>query len=90
MNPQLLSFIQWLADGLVALVLLYTGWVHSQIKELQKDIAKKHETLSDRISTVQLEIATFESTRSALERMENKLDALSDLVHRLAGRQGID
>lgn len=90
MNPQLVSFLQWLADGIGALVLLYTGWVHGQIKEVQRDLAKKYETLSDRISTVQLEIATFESTRSALERMENKLDALSDLVHRLAGRQGID
>jgi hypothetical protein len=90
MNFQAQDFVQWAVDGAGALLVLYTRWVHGQIKDLEKESASRIDTLSSDISSIKVQIAAFESTRAALDRMETKLDALSDLVHRMAGRQGIN
>lgn len=90
MNFQAQEFFQWAIDGLAALLLLYTRWIHGQIKTIESRADDKIDELASAISTIKVQVATFESTRAALDRMENKLDALSDLVHRIAGRQGIN
>lgn len=89
MNPQVQEFIQWAVDGAAALLLLYTRWVHGQIKDLERKAQGRIDDLALKVVQIQIDIAEFESTRAALERVENKLDALSELVHKMAGRQGI-
>lgn len=90
MNIQLQDFIQW-ALGLILVIAIpgYTRWVHSEIKSLRTQTTSKTDDLEKELGTLKVQVASFESTRAALERMENKLDDLTKLVHQMAGRQGI-
>lgn len=85
MNDQVQSFLQWSADAVVGLIVLWIGYTNRRFTHIED----KHDGLDRRVSDLQVEIATFETTRAALERMENKLDELSKLVHLMAGHQGI-
>lgn len=90
MNAQLQDFIQW-AIGLVLVIAIpsYTRWVHGEIKSLRSETTTKTEDIEKELGTLKVQVAAFEATRAALERMENKLDDLTKLVHQMAGRQGI-
>lgn len=90
MNVQLQDFIQW-AVGLAMVIAVpgYTRWVHSEINRLRKETSGKTAHLEDQLSNLRVQLAAFEATRAALERVETKLDDLTKLVHQMAGRQGI-
>lgn len=90
MNVQLQDFIQW-AVGLVLAISIpaYTRWVHGEIKALRTQTTAKTDHLEEELGSLRVQVAAFEATRAALERMENKLDDLTKLVHQMAGRQGI-
>lgn len=90
MTFQLQDFLQW-AVGIILVLSIpgYTRWVHGQFKDLREETRGKSQHLEEEISNIRVQVASFEATRAALERMETKLDDLTKLVHQMAGRQGI-
>lgn len=90
MNVQLQDFIQWVIALVLGIAVPgYTRWVHSEITRLRKETSEKTAHLEDQMSNLRVQLAAFEATRAALERVETKLDDLTKLVHQMAGRQGI-
>lgn len=84
-NEQLQNFLQWGADGVIGLMVIWAGYTNRRFTRLED----KHDELNEELSKLKVLIATIQTTVPALERMESKLDELSKLVHMIAGKQGI-
>lgn len=84
------DYIIW-ALGVVALIVGgYTKRVQMDIRDERRERKEECLGLETRISNLQLQVATFEGTHDALQRVELQLIDLSKLTHRIAGHLGID
>ena len=90
MTPDMKDYILWAMGAVAALLGAYAKRIQIDIRDERRERKEDVESLNTRINTMQLQVAAFEGTHAALQRLELQLINLSQLTHRIAGHLGID